>query len=273
MDDNKKDISNQHEEGLNKENLFFDGEKYYTEDEFFNPDEDHEPNPNKYARWLKITITVLVTLSLFSYVLAIWPKLFNFATIEFITISRELSKNEDIQLYKESVVVVTTENSRGTGFYFSTNGYILTNEHVIDNGNRINVSFNDGKIYPAEVVSSDEAIDLAILKIDSEGLNYPILEFEQGWMQNQEVYFIGNPLYSNFIANKGTILGLTTNNGIPMLIIDAPVYKGNSGSPVINSDGKVIGVINATTNISYNGEQKKVGLAIPIEYVKVLEYE
>jgi len=249
---------------------YFDGESYYTEEEFFNPNDNHDPNPNKYTKWLKITIAVIVTLSLLSYVFALWPKLFNMATIEFLSISLELSKNEDVQLYKESVVVVNTDNSKGTGFYFSDKGYIMTNNHVIKDEQKITVTFNDGEIYSAEVTSSDEVIDIAILKIDIEELDYPVLEFEENWEQNQPVYIIGNPLYSNFIANKGSVIGLTTREGVSMLAIDAPIYKGNSGSPVINYDGKVIGVIYATTTIDYEGTQKKVGLAIPIEYVKAL---
>lgn len=273
MDESKKDEKNHHPKQLKNEEIYFDGENYYTEEEFFNPDEDHEPNPKKYAKWIKITITILVTLSLFSYALANLPKIFNFASIEFLSTSMELSKNEDVQKYKESVVVVNTGNSKGTGFYFSDEGYIMTNNHVIKDERAITVSFNDGKIYPAELVSSNEEIDIAILKITVEELDYPVLEFEENWEQNQPVYIIGNPLYSNFIVNKGNVLGLTAGQEIPMLIIDAPIYKGNSGSPVINYDGKVIGVIYATTKINYDGAEKKVGLAIPIEYVKVLDYD
>ena len=273
MDDFKKDKKNQHKNELKKEELFFDGENYYTKEEFFNPEEDHDPNPKKYIKWIKIIISVLVAISLMSYAFAMLPKFFNMASIEFLSISRELSKNEDVQLYKESVVVVKTGYSKGTGFYFSDDGYIMTNYHIVNDEQKITVSFKDGKVYPAELISSDEELDIAILKIDAEGLDYPVFEFEENWEQNQPVYIIGNPLYSNFIVNKGNLIGLTTIQGIPMLIIDAPVYKGNSGSPVINYDGKVIGVIYASTEIDFDGTQKKVGLAIPIEYVELADYE
>lgn len=277
MDDFTNDKKNKHENkleenDLNKDKPYFDGENYYTEEEFFNPNDDYDPDPKtyKYAKRVKTTIVIIVSISLLSYVFALWPKLFNLATIEFLTTSIELSKNEEVQLYKESVVVVNTESSKGTGFYFSDEGYIITNNHVIEDEQKITVSFNDGEIYPAEVISSDEIIDIAILKIDTEGKNYPVLEFEENWEPNQSVYIIGNPLYSNFVVNKGNVIGLTTRQGISMLAIDAPIYRGNSGSPVINSDGNVIGVIYATTTIDYQGTQKKVGLAIPIEYVSAL---
>ncbi len=271
MDDFKKDENNQYENKQNKEELYFDGKNYYSKEEFFNPDDDHELKPKRKRKWVKITLSVILTLSLFSYVLAIWPKLFNMASIEFISTSIELSKNEKVQQYKESVVVVKAGNSKGTGFYYSDKGYIMTNEHVINDKQNITVTFHDGEVYPAEMVNSDEEIDFAILKIDADELNYPILEFVNNWEQNQPVYIIGNPLYSTFIVNKGNILGQTTNHVIPKLIVDASVYKGNSGSPVINYNGKVVGVIFATTKINYEGSQKKVGLAIPIEYINFNE--
>lgn len=258
MDDDKKD-------------LYFDGENYYSEDDFFNSDDDDKPKPRKKTKWITITISVLLTLSLFSYVLAIYPKLFNMATIDFIKTSIELSKNEDVQLLKESVVLIKGENNKGTGFYYSNDGYIMTNYHVVNGQQMITVTFNDGKTYPATIINSDQQIDIAILKVEEDELTYPILEFENIWLQDEAVYIIGNPLYSSFIVNEGKIIALTTNNVIPILIIDAPVYKGNSGSPVINKDGRVVGVIYATTTIIFDGIEKKVGLAIPVEYIEILK--
>ncbi len=197
-----------------------------------------------------------------------WPRFFNFATIEFLSFSRELSKNEDVQHYKKSVVIVRAGNHKGTGFYISDNGYIMTNNHVINDEPIITVTFHDGISYHAEVINNNDEIDIAVLKIDTEGLDYPVLKFEENWKADQPIYIIGNPLFFNFIVNKGTILGLTANREAPILMIDAPVYKGNSGSPVINNDGNVIGVVYATSRVNFDGSQIKVGLAIPVDYLK-----
>lgn len=247
-----------------------DEEIYESKDDFFDPEDDlePEPKPKKNLRWLKITVSVLLSIALISNVLALWPKLFNSAAIEFLTTSRELSKNEDVQLYKESVVVVRSGSSKGTGFYFSKDGYIMTNDHVIDDKSMITVTFHKGESFHAEMIDSNDKIDIAILKIDAKEIDYPVLELEESWEPNQLIYIIGNPLIFNFIANKGRILGLTPARKYPMLMIDAPVYKGNSGSPVINNEGKVVGIIYATSIINLDGSQIKVGLAIPIEYVK-----
>ena len=144
----------------------------------------------------------------------------------------------------------------------------MTNDHVIDDTSMITVSFQNGKSYHAEVVVSNEEIDIAVLKIVANELNNPALELAKSWEPNQSIYIIGNPLMFNFIANKGKILGLTPARKYPMLMIDAPVYKGNSGSPVINNEGKVVGVIYATSTINRDGSQIKVGLAVPIDYLQ-----
>lgn len=274
MDKVKSGKKSKHENEQKQEELFFENGHYYTREEFFNPDEDHDSDPKKNFKWMKKTIVVMLTISLLSYILAIWPKLYNSATIEFLKISRELSKNEDVQLYKESVVVVKAGNSKGTGFYFSDEGYIMTNYHVIDNEPKITVTFQDGKSYRAEVIDSDDEIDIAVIKIDAKRLVHPVLEFEEDWEPDQPIYIIGNPLFFNFIANKGNVLGLTPAREIPMLMIDAPIYKGNSGSPVINYDGKVVGIIYATARVDHDGSQIKVGLAIPVDYLKeYVEFE
>ncbi|MDQ0253481.1 serine protease Do [Evansella vedderi] len=267
--DKEKDSHNQEEE-----ELYFDGERYYTREEFFNPDDEEEeidPKKKKTGKWLKVTIASILTVALLSNVLSLWPQLFNLASIEFLAISRELSQNEDVQAFKESVVVVRAGDSKGTGFYISNEGHIMTNYHVIDNlPQMVTVSFQDGKRYPASVVMEDPAIDIAILQIEGENLDRPVLEFEETWEEGLPVYIIGNPLFFNFIANRGHVLDLTPtrNRDDPMLMIDAPIYKGNSGSPVINHDGKVVGVVYATTRVDYEGDRIRVGLAVPVDYFK-----
>lgn len=203
-----------------------------------------------------------------SSVLSMWPQLFNFDTVEFLAVSRELSQNEDVQLYKESVVVVRAGDSKGTGFYFSEDGYIMTNHHVIEDAPEILVVFDGGESHLAEVVSSDPDIDISVLRINPEDTERPALEFTDTWEPDMPVYIIGNPLFFNYIANKGEVIGLRPDHGqgAPMLMLDAPIYKGNSGSPVINHEGEVVAVVYATTRIDHDGSRQRVGLAVPTEY-------
>lgn len=252
-----------------EEELFFDGERYYTREEFFNPDDEEETSQfeKKSYRTLKIIIAFFICIALISNVLSLWSQLINIPSFEFLTISKELSENEDVERYKESVVVVRTENSKGTGFYFSDEGFVMTNYHVIDDGLQITVTFKEGDTYRGEVVVTDEDIDIAIIQIDTEK-QYPTLSFTNNWEEGMSVYVIGNPLFFNHIANKGNITGEITvkNKEKPMLILDAPIYRGNSGSPIINEAGQVIGVVYATTKIDDNGNSKNVGLVIPVPY-------
>ncbi|ADU30548.1 trypsin-like peptidase domain-containing protein [Evansella cellulosilytica] len=262
---NHSDNEENPKEHVNKEEeLFFDGERYYTKEEFFNPEEE-KPSKSKGKKGLKVTIALVITFALMSNVLSLWPRLFNLDSIQFLAISQELSNNEDVQLYKESIVVVNDASSKGTGFYISDDGYIITNAHVIDNG-QPTVTFQNGSTYSTQIVKSDAEIDIAILKIETEPEVHPVLEFEESWRMNEDIFVIGNPLFFNFIANKGQVIGLTENRELPMLMIDAPIYRGNSGSPVINEDGKVIGVVFATTRVDIDGVRNRVGLVVPVQY-------
>lgn len=208
----------------------------------------------------------LIALSLVFNTFAVIFNMYSIPAIEFLRVSSQLSGQETIQTYKKAVVTINTQDSKGTGFSISSDGYILTNEHVIDNALSISVTFPDGEIYEAAVVEAYEQFDLALLKIEGEELPYLELAKSSQFAEDEHVYFIGNPLYFSGIANEGTLLDFTSASSIEteVIMMDAPVYKGNSGSPVINEAGEVIGVVFATGKREPYG---KVGLFIPIEAV------
>ncbi|WP_430787909.1 S1 family peptidase [Virgibacillus flavescens] len=212
----------------------------------------------KWAFWL---IAAMMMLNVFAF----YPKVISIPAIEFLATSSKLSMQKDIRTYKDSVVVIESSESSGTGFSVHGDGTILTNFHVIEGEDNVTVVFPEEGLKNAEVVATYPTIDLAVLK--AEGGNYPSLELAEDPTVNKgdAIYFIGNPLRFHGIANKGTIIKETTLSGWekPVMMIDAPVYNGNSGSPVINQDGKVIGVVFATLDSEDLG---KVGLYIPIEY-------
>ncbi|XID92965.1 serine protease [Paenibacillaceae bacterium WGS1546] len=238
-----------------------DAEDFWAEDE-----EEEAPPPRR--KWIRNTILFLFAAALVGNILAFWPQIYNRETLPFLFKSRELSVREDVQSYKEAVVLISSDRSKGTGFHIS-NGYIVTNYHVIENNAYSIVQFpNDARGYEAELAAADAGLDIAILKVEigSEALPYIEIESERPWEPGDPVYVIGNPLYFTQIVGEGKLLDLVPirNREKPPVAIDAPVFKGHSGSPVINANGKVIAVVYATTELEREGERMQAGLAVPI---------
>jgi serine protease Do len=279
MADKEKGHIEDHESD-NEEIIVDESDDFYVLDDLDDSEEmdEEEFRPSPIRKWIVRIIALTLSLALLVNILAIWPKVINIPAIQFIKISRELSQNPDIQLYKKSVVVVEADNSRGTGFNIAPEGIIVTNHHVVYQANTISVRFNDGKVYQAHVMTNDPENDLAILNIQTEHLNAEInlpslaLANEMISENGDLIYFIGNPLSFSQIANQGRIIGTIPmlERNLEALAIDAPVYKGNSGSPVINQKGEVIAVIYATGTYSQGNDKQRVGLAIPITYLNSL---
>ncbi|MBM7571616.1 S1C family serine protease [Aquibacillus albus] len=224
--------------------------------------QDEEEKPKrpfpKWAFWL-------IAIAMFINVVAILPQTFSIPAIDFLVTSAKLSTDDAIKEYRQSVVVVEAGNSKGTGFSIASDGLIITNHHVIDDETRIMVAFQEEGLFAADVIESYPDIDLAVLKVEGNGLPSLTLADKTDFEMKDHIYFIGNPLKFQGIANEGEIAGYTKleNWEKEVFMLEAPVYRGNSGSPVINQNGKVIGVIFATLN---HDEHGKVGLAVPIDY-------
>ncbi|MFC7062708.1 S1C family serine protease [Halobacillus seohaensis] len=210
-------------------------------------------------------IFYLIAFMMVANIVAVLPNTFSIPAIDFLVTSAKLSTDEEIKDYKESVVVVEAGQSKGTGFSIQGDGTIITNHHVIEGKKRISVVFPNSGLHQAEVVDVFPAIDLAVLKIEGEGLPHLELADQTTFTVGENFTFVGNPLSFTGIANQGNILDYTSLEGWdqPVLMLDAPIYRGNSGSPVINEKGEVIAVVFAT---SHRDEHGRVGLAVPIDY-------
>lgn len=214
-----------------------------------------------FPKWMFWLIAIMMVANVFAF----FPKVISVPAIEFLITSSKLSLQDDIRGYKKAIVVIEAGESRGTGFSINENGTIITNHHVVEGEKSVTVAFPDEGLHSAKVVATYPSIDLAVL--ETEGESYPSLDLAKNATFNEgdPIYFIGNPLRFQGIANKGTIIEetLLSEWKKPVVMIDAPVYHGNSGSPVINQEGNVIGVVFATLDSQDHG---KVGLFIPIEY-------
>ena len=190
-------------------------------------------------------------------------QMFSIPAIQFLKTSNALSNEPLIQAYKEAVVTLNTEDSKGTGFAISADGYIVTNAHVVEDAFTLSASFPEHGVKKATVIDIWEDVDLAIVKVNGENLPHLPLAKDVTYTADEAIQFIGNPLAFSGIANEGTTIAqANTSLAIPAVMMDAPVYKGNSGSPVFTKDGAVIGVIYATMKTDDYG---KVGLFVPID--------
>lgn len=171
----------------------------------------------------------------------------------------------------------TTAAVAGSGFILTADGYIVTNYHVIEDGSDIKVTTFDNKTYAAEVVGYDAKNDLAVLKIDAEGLTPVILGSSDNLNVGDDVIAIGNPLGElTFSLTKGCVSALnrnvTLNDNLQMNLIqtDCAINSGNSGGALFNMYGEVIGITNA--KYSNNGDSEasieSIGFAIPIDSVR-----
>lgn len=214
-----------------------------------------------FPKWIFWMIAIAMVMN----VIALLPQTISIPAIEFLKTSAALSKQDNIKMYKQSVVVIETEDSRGTGFSFNEAGDILTNYHVIEGNDKVTVAFKDAGLFVGEVKETYPEVDLAVVTIEGNDMPYLPLANSFTYETKESFYFIGNPLRFTGIANQGTVLDYVHVNSKaqPVIMLDAPIYRGNSGSPVINNDGAVVGVVFATLDHDIEG---RVGLFIPIEY-------
>jgi serine protease Do len=158
----------------------------------------------------------------------------------------------------------------GSGFFISSDGYIVTNNHVVQNSKSVTVTMDNGKVLDAKVVGTDPKTDLALLKVDQAG-DYPYVTFAKGESQIGDwVLAIGNPYGLGGTVTAGIISAEGRNIGDGpydrFLQIDAPINKGNSGGPTFNERGQVVGV--NTAIFSPSGGSVGIGFDIPASTVE-----
>ena len=166
--------------------------------------------------------------------------------------------------------------SSGSGFIITTDGYIVTNYHVISGGTSVTVTLNDGTTYNAAVIGGEEDYDIAVLKVDpgERSLQAVVLGESGDLLVGEEVLTIGNPLGElTFSMSEGIISCLDREinvDGTPfnMIQITTAVNSGNSGGPLFNTYGEVVGIVSAKYSSSSSGTSVEgLGFAIPMDDV------
>src|SRR5580693_6113621 len=170
---------------------------------------------------------------------------------------------------------VVPQSGQGSGFILSKDGRILTNFHVIENAQKVEVTLSDKHKYPAQIVLQDKAHDLALLQINAPNLTPAVLSESRDLQVGQNVYAIGNPFGLNGTMTTGILSsirsvqepqGATIENALQT---DAAINPGNSGGPLLNSRGEVIGM---NTLIATGGAEQSsgIGFAIPVDTIKAV---
>lgn len=178
-----------------------------------------------------------------------------------------------------------TQSALGTGFVVDENGYIVTNSHVVLDGdaNSLTVFLSDGSYTTAKLLYNDTSLDVAVIKINKSGLTPLTLGDSDKLNQGEFICAIGNPegLEFNGTVTQGIISGLnrkiqiTSDNATTimdnLIQIDAAINGGNSGGPLLNKTGEVVGINTAKAQTSSSGSNLEgMGFAIPINTVKTI---
>ena len=205
-----------------------------------------------------------------------------------------LTTEQVADLVSPSVVVITTEqvvysqwswygqnqveSGAGSGVIISSDGYILTCAHVVDGASNITVTIND-KDYTATLVGEDTTSDIAVIKIDADGLTPATVGDSDGLKVGQSVMAVGNPLGElggtvtggmiSALNRSVTIQGSSSVNTMSLIQMDASVSPGNSGGGLFNMNGELVGIVNAKSSSS---DAEGLGFAIPInDAIKVAQ--
>jgi len=181
---------------------------------------------------------------------------------------------------EESVVQVNvlrgeSDGGMGSGFVYSEDGYVITNQHVVRDAQKVTVTFLDGESYIGEVIGTDQDLDIAVVKVSpSNTYLQPIKIGDSSKLKvGERIAAIGNPfglsgsMTSGIVSQIGRLLPQESGYSIPDVIqTDAAINPGNSGGPLINMKGEVVGINTAIQ--SATGEFSGIGFAVPSNTVK-----
>jgi len=194
--------------------------------------------------------------------------------------SYEYSLIDIFEKSEESIVQVSvlrgeSDGGMGSGFVYSDEGYVITNQHVVQDAERVMITFLDGEAYIGNVIGTDRDLDIAVVKVEPTNTYLqPIKIGDSSELKvGEKIAAIGNPfglsgsMTSGIVSQMGRLLPQETGYSIPDVIqTDAAINPGNSGGPLINMKGEVVGINTAIQ--SATGEFSGIGFAVPSNTVK-----
>ncbi len=252
-----------------------DGREYEEcEDQF-------EYRPKRHSLFIRVAALVTALAFLGLVLMTAWPD-HRLPSLDLIWRSLQLKKEINNSLVQAVVQIdvvsrrkgslLSVEQKTGTGFNVDPSGLIITNHHVVDSALNMTVKFPNGKVFRAASWSSKPESDLAVICLEAVGLPVVPVDSTRLPAPGDQIRVIGNPLSIERIMVEGKVghyLGIRDMTA-KVFSIDAPIYPGNSGSPVFNDEGKVVGVVFGSINEPEGGEENAAGLAVSINEVAEL---
>lgn len=233
------------------------------------------------SRPLMVRLVALLTVLVFvGLVLVLSLPGLNFPSLDFIVESGQLSRDPALRQLQSAVTQIKiiarpedaalgflAPNQRsGTGFNIDPGGTIVTNHHVIADAVKITATFPSGQVYSAKSWVSWPELDLAVVYLEAKGLPAVVPGSPGTVRDGESLTIIGHPLGLESIITRGVAGSYFFVSGIPVPVFDieASIHKGNSGSPVFNSNGEVVGIVFGTVRFSQEGEIETRGVAVPV---------
>jgi serine protease Do len=267
-------MENEKDQNLNK--LDEEDDDFFSceESQFYEESEPWEKRPGKSILFRFLAAFTFLAFLVFVFITT-WPGL-TLPSLDFLKQSEKLSQNEAVNKLKQYVVRIdtisfttgrTAEQKSGTGFNISPQGVIITNRHVLSGALKATVTFADGKIFTAKSFRSSSDSDLAVIYLGASNLPYTTINAARSVREGEKVLIIGNPLGIGNVAVEGTVASYVRVAGFsgPVLVINASIYPGSSGSPVFDQNHQVVGIIFGV--ITPEKESEPQGAALPVKDV------